>query len=703
MNNKAQLQRNIADQKEKMARDAAKYTSMWRGLDNNPDEEIVYSNRHEVPIPVPLDQSKYNPNNIVDIVTFVTHPHYLNLKPYPWQTLALKLFYAGSEGNTCLEFNEVKKEEVTGCSDCVWNYIVENETECAKKIENGDTDYLSILEPLNSRCLGCSRCPLSVRKTRLSHELTMAGDKDKEELLTKTLEDEPDDLFQSEIDLIEQIPDEAVKLQIRNKFRNKFQDLVLVIGRRGTKSFMTCAIALYEIYKLLSMGHPQKKLKLPDFQEIHILNVAKNEDQARDSIFTPMKNYAVASPFFQEYIGVDNALEMKFLTKADLEENKRREAKGLAKLDGTIIAKCGSSSATGLVGKTCWCIILDELAAMAGDNPNSGLDKKLYNELKPSLATFGKEGKIISLSNPKGPFGQLYHLYNSRLDHNMTLVLKLPTWLINANVDKLWLESERQNDPIEYNMQYGAEFGSNSANPFLTPEDVSYAFENSSAVTRLEKREPNVEYYCHVDPSNRSDYYAVVVVHAIPTGDLTTEGKRIKRFVVDHVHFWAPVQLKQPVQPDEVEKYILDLHKRFQFKQISFDQWHSSEMLVRLANQGLPVILKVFNKEYKDKIYMSLLEVFRSKRIEFYKVSGGKVLDKKGDEIDINEIPEAKNQFTFLQKKWRNGRQIIEALTGYKDDICDATAAAVFECDHEEMVRNKLPKARIVYTGARFR
>jgi hypothetical protein len=291
------------------------------------------------------------------------------------QILALKLFYAGSEGNTFLEINDAKKDEEEGCDKCVWKYVVDNEKDCAEKIEQGK-NYQSALKPLNSRCLKCSRCPLQVKQTRIEHEAKISSDRFTEQYLNEILTDESEDLFQSEMDLIEEMPDEAVKMQIKNKLRNKFQELVLIIGRRGSKSFMTVTIALYELYRLLSHKHPQEFLNLPDFQEIFILNVAKNEGQAKDSIFTPMKSMAMASPFFQKYIGKPNELEMKFKTEKDLEENERRKARGLTELDGTIILKCGSSSAAGMVGKTCWAIILDELAAMTGDNPNSGFAKK---------------------------------------------------------------------------------------------------------------------------------------------------------------------------------------------------------------------------------------------------------------------------------------------------------------------------------------
>jgi hypothetical protein len=704
MASKNNQQRQLAEQKERIARDAAKLESLWRGLDSDEEsqEPQTYSNRYEVPAPDPRDKSKYNPHNIVDIETFIKHPFYLNLTPYPWQMLTLKLFYMGSMGNTNLELNAADKKEEKNCDKCVWKYVLDNEILAAQNIEKGETPQ-NILKPINSRCLKCLRCPLAVRNTKIDYAIENSGEISEETALKELKELELEDFFQSELDLIDEVPDEAVKMQIKNKLGKKFRELVLIMGRRGGKSFLTVTIALYELYKLLSMNHPQKKLGLPDFQEIHILNVAKNEDQAKDSIFTPMKNMAVASPFFQKYIGVDNTLEMKFLTEKDIEENTRRKAKSLTPLDGTIILKCGSSSAGGLVGKTCWCIIIDELAAMAGDNPNGGDDKKLYNELKPSLKTFEKDGKIICLSNPKGPFGQLFNLYNTRLEDNSTLILKLPTWMINANINAKDLMEEKRQDPVEFNMQFGAEFGTNSENPFLDPEDVAHAFINSQRITRLEQRENNYDFYCHIDPANRNDYYTLVVGHIEQYGDFNLSGTQKKRFYVDHIQYWAPQHMKQPVNIEVVENYIIDLHKKFSFKQISFDQWHSAETIERLQNQGLPAVLKVFNKEYKDKIYINLLEMFRSKSIEFYKMSAGTAMNKSGKIFEINEIPEAKDQFTFLQKKWKNGKQTIEALSGYKDDICDATAACLYECSQEQAYHKKFPRARIAYTGRAFR
>ena len=156
---------------------------------------------------------------------------------------------------------------------------------------------------------------------------------------------------------------------------------------------------------------------------------------------------------------------------------------------------------------------MDEIAAMAGDNPDSGLDYALYDELKPSLATFGKDGKMMMLSNPKGPIGLLYDLHENRQEDPTTLVMRLPTWLANPNIAKDMLENEKKKNPTEFQMQYGAEFGASSSDPMFTQESIQRMFSSMSMVRRQERPTEMFEYFCHLDPARTSDYYAVAVAH----------------------------------------------------------------------------------------------------------------------------------------------------------------------------------------------
>jgi hypothetical protein len=342
---------------------------------------------------------------------------------------------------------------------------------------------------------------------------------------------------------------------------------------------------------------------------------------------------------------------------------------------------------------------MDEIAAMAGDNPDSGLDYALYDELKPSLATFGKDGKMMMLSNPKGPIGLLYDLHENRQEDPTTLVMRLPTWLANPNIAKEFLDNEKKKNPTEFQMQYGAEFGASSSDPMFTPDSVNSMFNSMSMVPRREFGQSLIEYFCHLDPARTSDYYALVIAHTENIMGMYGPDKQpMKRVVIDHIHFWNPMTKNQPVSEREVEDYVIDLHQRFKFTQVSIDQWHSQSSILKLKSNGVNIVERQFNKEYKEKIYTELSQLIREERIDIYDLSGGAYLDSVGNKIPLNEIQEAKTQFLFLQKKWKGKRYYIESLSGYKDDICDAVAAVSYEC-LTSRIQSRLPSSKFVSIG----
>jgi hypothetical protein len=705
MRKPTQVQKSPTELRNQLLQQANSVTALFKDTEYADDfvDEIAPSTRSEVAPPLKPAKDRFNPDQIVDIITFIEHPYFCNLKPYPWQKLILKCFYMGQEGNTNLVINESDNKE--DCKGCVWNYVQKNENEFLKA-RSENRQFKTIFNVVNSPCLQCKRLDNNVREARYKFAKDEATNPDAERQV-KILEARPIiDGFQSEFDLLySEEFDPKLRMQVQEKCskRYKFEELVLVLGRRSGKSFLVSAMALYELYRLISMGHPQARYGLMEFDEVVILNVARNEEQAKKAIFSKIKQTVLASPFFAPYIGKDTELEMRFYTEHDREENVRRKEQNINLFAGSLVLRCGSSNASGLVGLTCWTIIMDEVAAMAGDNPESGVDYALYDDLKPSLATFGKDGKMMLLSNPKGPLGLLYDLHENRQEDPTTLVMRLPTWLTNPNIDKEWLDGQKKKDPQEFQMQYGAEFGASSSDPMFVNEDIENMFKSMSMVPRKERAEGHFEYFCHLDPARTSDYYALVIAHTeVMYGTLGPDHTPLKRVVVDHVHFWNPMTKNQPVKEKEVEDYVIDLHRRFKFKQVSIDQWNSQSSVIKLQSFGIPIVERQFNKEYKEKIYTELSQLIRDDRIDIYDLSGGSYCDSDNRIISLNEIQEAKIQFLFLQKKWKGKRYYIEALSGYKDDICDCIAAVSYECLTSKMIK-RLPRSKMVNLSARFR
>jgi hypothetical protein len=628
---------------------------------------------------------------MVDVVVFCEHPYFLNLRLTPWQKLILKVFYSGSPGNTHLKIDDEKTED---CSGCIWDYNKKFENRYYKSLlKNEEGGKNSLMPPENSPCLTCTRFDKDNRDARYEKLIEEAIRQEQFEEIDELKARELIDMFQTERDLLEdpQI-DVKVRKQILDKVGRKFQELLLVLGRRSGKSFLTAVITLYEVYRFLMMGHPQGRYPILEFDIITILNVAVSEGQAKMAIFDKIRQLAESSPYFVTSIGKSTQLEMYFLTDHDKEENKRRIERGQEPMVGTIQLKSGHSSASGMVGGTMAVIIIDEMAEMAPASSDGGTDGELYDKLKPAISTFGKDGKMICISNPLGPYGKFYKLYKDSFDDNTVLMAQLPTWLSNPYIPKAFLEQEKRKNPDTYHVYFGAQFGSSGSDNWIRKEYVDMAFDHVGRTRRAESGAPLTRYFAHLDPAKSSDYYTLVVCHAEPMESaIGPDGKPLQRVVVDHMHLWKAKGKNQPINSEEVDTYILKLATRFKFAQISYDQWNSQGSIQKLTNHGLNAVRKNFDLNYKSSVYGELYELFNDKRIVFY--NEDTIYDNNGIAEELLEVTECKKQFINLQRKFNGKSYKIEALTGHHDDFPDAVAACAYEV-LKDKVYSTLPRVK---------
>lgn len=465
-------------------------------------------------------------------------------------------------------------------------------------------------------------------------------------------------------------------------------------------SFLASIISLYSAYQLLCMDHPQKSFRLLEQEVICILNVAKSANQAEGALFVKIKAMSESSPYFTKHIGKSISAEMYLLTEFDKRENLRREKFGLEPSVGTIRLLCGHSQSETLVGLTCYTVTIDEMAVMAAEQ-GGGVDYALYTLLKPTLATFGREGKIVTISNPMGPIGLFFELYNSSFKVKDMLMLQLPTWLVNPMVPQSFLDSEKQKFPIAYDSQYGAQFATSVTDPWIPPEYIIQAFEMRKNEKRKLRGDSEIQYFLHMDPAYSSDHYALALVHAESTDVMGFDGKPQKRIIIDHIHYFSPDGPKGnkiPIDITQVDNYILNLIKYFNIAQITYDHfWGSEASVQRIKNMyGIPVFITAFNPQYKSLIYTELYNLFTMGLIEFYGINTTYTDDSETKLL--NEVDETKREFLSLQRVLSHNRYNIQAAKDMKDDIPDCVASATFQA-LKSTIKPKMPKTRVAYYG----
>lgn len=411
-----------------------------------------------------------------------------------------------------------------------------------------------------------------------------------------------------------------------------FRELILVLGRRSGKDFMVSLMALYEVMRLLEMpgGSPFKFYNLAEGNPIFILTVAMSSDQAR-ILFTEITQKMTSSEYFRDKIGHTEADKISLLTPQDIEKQKQLLKSGLdnaaSKIKGSVVIMSGHSNSESLLGKRIYALLLDEVASFKTTGLKTSGDR-IYSALGPSTADFvrktGKfdeegneiivlDSKIISISSPRSEEGMLFKLYNDTPNTPTRLAFKLPTW----KVSKQWPESMLRQEfkfmsANDFNMEFGAEFSGTAGEKYIPDHYIDEALEIGMELNLVQAKSgiPGIVYYAHLDPAASSHNYALVVLHTEERMRLNERNgqiikEKIKMFVVDHLKCWQP-EGGRSINVRDVDRYIVDLARRFRFGMVSYDNWNSQSSVQLLRRKGIPTKITPFRREYKMKIYDQL-------------------------------------------------------------------------------------------------
>ena len=426
--------------------------------------------------------------------------------------------------------------------------------------------------------------------------------------------------------ILETLRDEwDIDIDLEDLKNRKIDLLILVIGRRGTKTSVIAFIAAYEAYKLICKANPQKYYKILQKDEIFILNMASSARQAR-TLFSNLKNRIKNSSFFSKYIDFDKdtETELRLFTPYDIwvnqqiqERNKDKDRGQREKLRrGSIVLESIATSARGSRSRAAIVVIFDEFAhvtrakvgRVVSDGVGSNIsDKEIYRGLTPSTKTFGRDGKIIAISSPAEKAGKFYSLYVSAGGKECPkslkrpkipgyLLLQLSTWQANPNISREDLDADFRDDPIGASMEYGAHFAdpemsaitSTALDNFLSDERPIFVGNGSDT------------YVISVDPASSSDTYAIAWGHK--EGDVYwidgLKGFKPEKWIEGGERRVSLIDVETVL--DEIEKLIKSLKK---VAIIAYDQWNSSYCIQKLKKKRYPAIETTFTSKYKARMY----------------------------------------------------------------------------------------------------
>jgi len=250
-----------------------------------------------------------------------------------------------------------------------------------------------------------------------------------------------------------------------NLFEQNINHAIWALGRRSGKTFMSAVAAVYMCF--VQDDHFRKKVRKGE--KFYIITVANDLGQSKIALDN-IRQLIVNSPFDAEILR-ETSLEIE--------------------IKNGCVFQAIPASARASRGKAVVAILQDELAFSIEGDANRGAEA-MYTALAPSIAQFGKYGKIIELSSPYLTSGLFFDHFKQAQSGEFPgmQALQVPTWEINPHLP--WgcdfLENARKKDEETFWVEFGAQFrASNSM--LLAPEIVDIAVNKDRSILP-----PNIEY-----------------------------------------------------------------------------------------------------------------------------------------------------------------------------------------------------------------
>ena len=515
-------------------------------------------------------------------------------------------------------------------------------------------------------------------------------------------------LSEAEIRLLKKLGcDTDNRGNVLQKYENGeiFKDLVLIWGRRSGKDFVVSIIALYEAMKLLECpgGNPYEMYELGDANTINIITIANSNDQAKLA-FAEMRAKLLKSKYFKDKFHKDGftSNSIYLLTPADKIENIDRKEKKLPMKKGSIGLVVGHSNSDSLLGMGCIVLLLDEVATYKNAD-------KIYQAMMPTIATYNRreyvtdangdfifdefgqkevhkthyDGKLISISSPRGKEGKFHSLYKTAPDTSNRLMMRLATWEVTPQRRHELRKEFSAMTEGEFNMEFGAEFSGIGLENFFSEDQVNSCFTGHN-VNMVQMGKPGHVYFAHFDPATSSHNYALCVVHK--EFFLNPETRKADFIIiVDHVKYWHPSE-GVPLDVFEITNYIIGLKRRFRLGLLTYDQFSSQECILKLRKESIPNKLMRFNRSKKMAIYKELENL----------INGGRLIIPCQSETSLlqQEMIELRRKFDAQGFKVTPMQEGDGAKT---DDIVDCLAGACYSAIEKQV--SKLPHGKTVNTG----
>jgi hypothetical protein len=462
------------------------------------------------------------------------------------------------------------------------------------------------------------------------------------------------------------------------------REMILSIGRRSGKTTISACIAAYETYKLIKLGDPQKYYGLPSSNNIQIISVATDKDQA-GLLYQEVSGHYRNCAFFGPYTANNTLSYARFQTPEDVEKYGRYIENASAK--ATLKVTFRSCVAKGLRGAGNICVILDEVAHFT-DKGQSGAEE-VYNAVVPSTSAYSPkdpkdptkpigevDGRVILISSPLGRQGLFYNLFQigmrgGKASDNI-LCVQAPTWEVNPTVPAQEFEKHFLKNSAVFFTEYGGEFTDRTRGWIEKEDDLMACVDPTLKAQRsAPARKPH---FMGIDLGLVGDGTAVAIGH------LEADGKIVLDLVTQIKAGVGVYADKERLDFDDVADWIKNLCDSFYISEGIFDQWAGIPLEQALSKRGLGQMKSVsMTKTLTSQMYQNFKDMMWDRKLALYNKKDGKE-DYLKELLELQARVQSKHIIT------------VEApqVQGKHDDMSDALIRMVW------IASNKIGKERYI-------
>ena len=554
---------------------------------------------------------------------------------------------------------------------------------------------------------------------------------------TNSDEEEKEDQFNSQTKGIQ--PDIYERIAwCKERGYKWFRELILAIGRRGSKGYM-CALAMaYVLWNYLAKGNPQEFYGIVQSKQMEVMIFAGKRDQAKAHLWRDLHDVIVESECFtgsmgRNYISKDDALTLSVYAPYDEMRMMSQAAKGIRSGQdmATFQIMPKESNPLAARGGAGFIFGFDEAAHVKTTGMTREF-REVYNAAKPALDQFGTDSFTCLPSSTWEMTGMFYELWVHSLENDPArpgeplfpnkLMLQLASWdpykdwerahelplfpegfegdlgeyagqelprlpelkgAIQSYDDEMRREETANPDTFAVERRSDWATGLDAYLNRGKIEDVFKPWEGRllvwgpALITEQERGPLSVSYVAHGDPSTVNHRFGWCVGHNEP------DEQGMLHAVIDQVHFWDPATPNPPyvvdhtIDYDEVTDWIYDhAVAMFQPTDISFDPYNVPATVHRLN--------KRIRKEHLQKSIM-VYQTTPTLPVNWARWEVTKAAINLGL-VHCYPFPDLSQELKFLQKA-EGVNKVVPPESGpcTTDDIADAFSHVVSKLLGEQL------------------